>query len=59
VNLIPHNPFAASPFRPPSTARVLAFQARIAARRIRCFVRWPRGRAITAACGQLVAEAAL
>ena len=54
VNLIAHNPFAESPFRTPSVARVLAFQARVAAGGVRCFVRWPRGREIAAACGQLV-----
>lgn len=54
VNLIPHNPFPGSPFAAPSPARVLAFQARVVARGRRCMVRWPRGREIAAACGQLV-----
>jgi len=55
VNLIPHNPFAGSDLRAPALDRVLAFQARVLARdpdRL-CLVRWPRGRAIAAACGQL------
>jgi 23S rRNA (adenine2503-C2)-methyltransferase len=53
VNLIPHNPFPGSDLRPPSPARVRAFQARVVASGLRCMVRWPRGRAIAAACGQL------
>jgi 23S rRNA (adenine2503-C2)-methyltransferase len=55
VNVIAHNGFAGSAFRPPSDDRVLAFQARVAAAGIRCLVRWPRGREIAAACGQLAA----
>lgn len=58
INLIPHNPFPASGFAPPPIERVLAFHARIAAHGRRAFVRWPRGREIAAACGQLaLAEA--
>jgi 23S rRNA (adenine2503-C2)-methyltransferase len=53
VNLIPHNPFEGSALAAPSTARVLAFQARLATHGRRAFVRWPRGREIAAACGQL------
>jgi len=53
INLIPQNPFPGSDFRPPSNERVLAFQARIAAAGRRCFIRWPRGQEIAAACGQL------
>jgi 23S rRNA (adenine2503-C2)-methyltransferase len=55
VNLIPQNPFDACHLRPPSDARVAAFQKRLAAARIRCLVRAPRGRDIAAACGQLAA----
>jgi 23S rRNA (adenine2503-C2)-methyltransferase len=53
VNLIPHNPFAGSALRPPSTERVRAFQELVKAGGARCLVRWPRGREIGAACGQL------
>jgi 23S rRNA (adenine2503-C2)-methyltransferase len=53
INLIPHNPFPGSDLRPPSKERILAFQKRIAAARRRCFIRWPRGQEIAAACGQL------
>ena len=53
VNLIPHNAFPGSPLRPPSDERVLAFQRRLQEAGVRCLVRWPRGRQIAAACGQL------
>jgi 23S rRNA (adenine2503-C2)-methyltransferase len=53
VNLIPHNVFAGSELRPPSDESVTRFQQRLAAARVRCIVRWPRGRDIAAACGQL------
>ena len=53
INLIPHNPFPGSELAAPAPERVLAFQARIRARGRRCYVRWPRGRDIAAACGQL------
>ncbi|MEB2284870.1 MAG: hypothetical protein B6D46_12420 [Polyangiaceae bacterium UTPRO1] len=53
VNLIPYNAFPGSDLAPPPSARVLAFQARLAAAGRRAFIRWPRGRAIAAACGQL------
>ena len=58
VNLIPHNPFAGSPLRPPAEARVLAFQTRVHDGGVRCLVRWPRGREIAAACGQLALRVA-
>lgn len=57
VNLIPHNPFAGNPLRPPSRARIVAFQARMVAAGVQCLVRWPRGREIGAACGQLALSA--
>jgi 23S rRNA (adenine2503-C2)-methyltransferase len=53
VNLIPHNAFEGSSLRPPSEERVLAFQRRVQEGGVRCLVRWPRGRQIAAACGQL------
>jgi 23S rRNA (adenine2503-C2)-methyltransferase len=57
VNLIPHNPHPGSPLAPPSPERLLAFQRRVAGQGVRCLVRWPRGRAIAAACGQLALAA--
>ena len=53
VNLIPHNAFAGSPFEPPAPERVLEFQKVVHEGGVRCLVRWPRGREIAAACGQL------
>ncbi len=53
VNLIPHNPITSSPLRPSPAARIDQFHALIAAGGVRCIVRWPRGRDIAAACGQL------
>ena len=53
VNLIPHNPFPGSPFLPAKDERLKAMQKIVAAAGLRCIVRWPRGREIGAACGQL------
>ncbi len=54
VNLIPHNPFPGSPLKAPSDERLRQFHARVVAKGQLCLVRWPRGREIAAACGQLV-----
>jgi 23S rRNA (adenine2503-C2)-methyltransferase len=53
VNLIPHNAYEGSALSAPSDERVLAFQSRLRETGLRCLVRWPRGRQIAAACGQL------
>jgi len=53
VNLIPHNPWAGNPCRPSPPERVLGFQAVLRSAGVRCLIRWPRGREISAACGQL------
>jgi 23S rRNA (adenine2503-C2)-methyltransferase len=53
VNLIPHNPFEGSALRPSPEERVRAFQSLVHSAGIRCLIRWPRGRDIAAACGQL------
>ena len=53
VNLIPHNAFDASPLRAPADERVFAFQARLREAGLRALIRWPRGREVAAACGQL------
>jgi 23S rRNA (adenine2503-C2)-methyltransferase len=53
VNLIPHNAFEGNPLQPPDEARVLAFQGLVGAGGVRCLIRWPRGREVAAACGQL------
>ena len=53
VNLIPHNTFDQSPLRAPADERVFAFQARLREAGLRALIRWPRGREVAAACGQL------
>lgn len=53
VNLIPHNAIAGSELRPPSRERVVEFQQALRERGLRALIRWPRGREIAAACGQL------
>jgi 23S rRNA (adenine2503-C2)-methyltransferase len=58
VNLIPHNVLEGNPLRPPPDERVLAFQGRVREGGVRCLIRWPRGRQIAAACGQLAARTA-
>jgi 23S rRNA (adenine2503-C2)-methyltransferase len=53
VNVIPHNGFVESGLRAPSDGAVRAFQAALVASGVHGIVRWPRGRDIAAACGQL------
>jgi 23S rRNA (adenine2503-C2)-methyltransferase len=58
VNLIPHNAFPASGLRPPSDDVVRRFQKELASGGVSSIVRWPRGRDIAAACGQLAGRVA-
>ncbi len=53
LNLIPHNPIAESPLRASPLERITGFHRTVTALGLRCIVRWPRGRDIAAACGQL------
>ncbi len=69
VNLIPFNAGQARPphpplrgtvsrwerdaLRPPSEEQLLRFQAVLVEAKMLCLIRWPRGREIAAACGQL------
>jgi 23S rRNA (adenine2503-C2)-methyltransferase len=53
VNLIPLNPSEDPHLQAPSTARALAFEARLRAAGIAATIRTNRGRDILAACGQL------
>jgi 23S rRNA (adenine2503-C2)-methyltransferase len=53
VNLIALNPGPGIDFCTPAEGRVLAFQQVLVKAGIPTFVRWPRGRDIYAACGQL------
>ncbi len=54
VNLIPYNPYPGTGLQVPTAARVLAFHERLMQRGMLALIRWPRGREIAAACGQLV-----
>lgn len=54
VNLIPYNPYPGTGLETPTPERVLAFHDRVVRQGQLCLVRWPRGREIAAACGQLV-----
>ncbi|MFO0594508.1 MAG: 23S rRNA (adenine(2503)-C(2))-methyltransferase RlmN [Myxococcaceae bacterium] len=54
VNLIPYNPYPDTALKTPSPERVTRFHERLVERGVLTLVRWPRGREIAAACGQLV-----
>ena len=54
VNLIPYNPYPGTALETPSDARVRAFHERLVKHGMLTLIRWPRGREIAAACGQLV-----
>ncbi len=56
VNLIPFNPFPQAPFRSPTDGEIERAWRALRARGVRNSVRWPRGRAAQAACGQLMLE---
>jgi 23S rRNA (adenine2503-C2)-methyltransferase len=58
LNLIPMNPHADSPFRPPSEAAIDAFLREVAASGLRVTLRRSRGADIQAACGQLALRGA-
>ncbi len=57
VNLIPFNPFPGSPFRTPEDAEVRAVFSALRQRGVPVSVRWPRGRDVSGACGQLMLAA--
>ena len=54
VNLIPYNPYPGTGLITPSRERVMAFHERLISQGMLTLIRWPRGREIAAACGQLV-----
>ena len=53
INLIPYNPRAQSPYRPPLPADVDRFRDWLVAEKVFVRLRSTKGRSITAACGQL------
>lgn len=54
INLIPYNPYPGTSLKTPPAERIARFHQRVVAQGQLCLVRWPRGREIAAACGQLV-----
>lgn len=54
VNLIPYNPYPGTSLKTPPEERIRRFHERVVKQGLLCLVRWPRGREIAAACGQLV-----
>ncbi|MBX7184401.1 MAG: 23S rRNA (adenine(2503)-C(2))-methyltransferase RlmN [Vicinamibacteria bacterium] len=57
VNVIPHNPFPGSPFRAPAREDTLRFHDQVKAQGLTGIIRWPRGRDVSGACGQLALRA--
>ncbi len=53
VNLVPFNPFGGAEFRSPSDEEVHRFAAQLRDGGVPVTIRWPRGRGVNAACGQL------
>jgi 23S rRNA (adenine2503-C2)-methyltransferase len=58
VNVIPHNPFPGSPFRAPDRDDTLRFHDQVKAQGLTGIIRWPRGRDVAGACGQLALRTA-
>jgi len=56
VNLIPHNPAPELPYASSPMDRIIAFQKILTEAGLPSFIRRPRGRDISAACGQLAAR---
>ena len=53
LNLIPYNQVKEFPHQPPSKLEMLAFKQKLSAYGIHATIRMPRGKGISAACGQL------
>ncbi|MBK5254619.1 MAG: 23S rRNA (adenine(2503)-C(2))-methyltransferase RlmN [Vicinamibacteria bacterium] len=58
VNVIPHNPFPGSRFRAPDRDETLRFHRQIQESGLTGIIRWPRGRDVAGACGQLALRTA-
>jgi 23S rRNA (adenine2503-C2)-methyltransferase len=56
INLIPHNPAEQLAYHPPEAAKVELFKRTLEDLGVSAYVRTPRGRDISAACGQLAAK---
>ncbi len=53
VNLVPFNPFPQASFRAPTDGEVRAVATHLRDAGVMVTIRWPRGRGVNAACGQL------
>ena len=53
VNIIPFNPWPGAPYSCPSDEQVMQFGKLLLEQGVTASIRWPRGRDIMAACGQL------
>ena len=53
VNLVPFNPFPGADFRAPTPDETRAAASTLRMHGVMATIRWPRGRAVNAACGQL------
>jgi len=53
VNIIPFNPWPGAPYKCPPDEQVMQFGKVLLQRGVTASIRWPRGRDIMAACGQL------
>ena len=58
VNIIPFNAWQGAPYTCPSDESILAFGKQLLDAKLNVTIRWPRGRDISAACGQLASDAA-
>jgi adenine C2-methylase RlmN of 23S rRNA A2503 and tRNA A37 len=56
VNVIPFNPWAGAPYRCSSNNQIYRFAEAVSSGGVKTTIRWPRGRDIGAACGQLAAR---
>jgi 23S rRNA (adenine2503-C2)-methyltransferase len=57
INLIPFNPWPGAPYESSSNNAIYRFAAHFDGfPHIRCAIRWPRGRDVQGACGQLAVK---
>ncbi|MEE2786018.1 MAG: 23S rRNA (adenine(2503)-C(2))-methyltransferase RlmN [Myxococcota bacterium] len=59
INLVPFNPFPSAQFRSPTTEEVLSVRRQLDTLQVPATIRWPRGRHVSAACGQLALDASV
>lgn len=55
-NQIPFNAWPGAPYTCSSEATILRFADRLIAKNLICCIRWPRGRDVLGACGQLATK---